>query len=131
MAVDGDCDTFCWWEASDVFEEGGMPQSEFSGTYGLLTLNGLPKATFNAFRFLNRLRGGRLELRHEALAPGCGLVATAEGESLQVLLWHRDLSAYGVGDAATMGRRAGDALDRIGQARAAAGANHGGRRQLL
>jgi xylan 1,4-beta-xylosidase len=96
-AVDGDCDTFCWWEASDVFEEGGMPQSEFSGTYGLLTLNGLPKATLNAFRFLNRLRGGRLELRHEPLAPGCGLVATAEGESLQVLLWYRDLAVYGVG----------------------------------
>ncbi|MFZ0301571.1 MAG: hypothetical protein WAL75_02755 [Terracidiphilus sp.] len=97
MAVDGDCDTFCWWEASDVFEEGGMPQSEFSGTYGLLTLNGIPKATFNAFRFLNRLRGGQLELRHEPLAPGRGLVATAEGANLQVLLWFRDLSVYGVG----------------------------------
>jgi xylan 1,4-beta-xylosidase len=98
MAVDGDCDTFCWWDASDVFAEGGMPQSEFSGTYGLLTLNGLPKATLNAFSFLNRLRGGRLEVRHEALAPGRGLVATAEGQSRQVLLWHRDLSAYGVGE---------------------------------
>ncbi len=98
LAVDGDCSVFCWWEASDVFEEGGMPQSEFSGTYGLLTLNGLPKATFNAFRFLNRLRGGRLELQHEPLAPGCGLVATSEGESLRVLLWYRDLSVYGVGD---------------------------------
>ena len=98
IAVDGDCDTFCWWEASDLVGQSGIPQSEFSGTYGLLTLNGLPKATFNAFRFLNRMRGGRRELRHEDLAPGCGLVATSEGESLQVLLWHRDLSAYGVGE---------------------------------
>ncbi len=98
VAVDEDCSVFCWWEASDVFEEGGMPQSEFSGTYGLLTLNGLPKATFNAFCFLNRLRGGRLELRHEPLAPGCGLVATTEGESIRVLLWYRDLSVYGLGD---------------------------------
>jgi xylan 1,4-beta-xylosidase len=97
MAVDEDCEVFCWWEASDVFEENGMPQSEFSNTYGLLSLNGLRKATFNAFDFLNRLRGGRLEVRCEALPPGCGLVATAEGESLQVLLWHRVLSAYGVG----------------------------------
>ena len=96
MAVDEDCEVFCWWEASDVFEENGMPQSEFSNTYGLLTLNGLPKATFNAFDFLNRLRGGRLEVRHDALPPGCGLVATAEGESRQVLLWHRNLSVYGV-----------------------------------
>jgi xylan 1,4-beta-xylosidase len=95
-AVDGDCETFCWWEASDVVGQGGIPQSEFSGTYGLLTLNGLPKATLNAFSFLNRLRGGRLDVRHEALAPGRGLVATAEGQSRQILLWHRDLSAYGV-----------------------------------
>lgn len=96
VAVDGDCEAFCWWEASDIFEEGGMPQSEFSGEYGLMTLNGLPKATLNAFCLLNRLRGGRLELRHEPLAPGCNLVATAEGESLQILLWCRDLSAYGL-----------------------------------
>lgn len=94
-AVDADCETFCWWCASDVFEEGGMPQSEFSGTYGLFTLNGLPKATLNAFRFLNRLRGGRLEVQHEGLAPGQGVVATAEGESRQILLWHRILHEVG------------------------------------
>ncbi|MGA3268387.1 MAG: hypothetical protein ABSE16_16375 [Verrucomicrobiota bacterium] len=95
LAVDGDCEVFCWWEASDIFEESGMPLSEFSNTYGLLTLSGLPKATFNAFSFLNRLRGGRREVRHEALAPGCGVVATAEGESLQVLLWHRIIYELG------------------------------------
>lgn len=97
LAVDGDCDAFCWWDASDVFGEGGMSQSEFSGSYGLLTLNGIPKATLSVFRFLNRLRGGRLELQHEALPPGRGLVATAEGHNLQILLWYRDLSVYGVG----------------------------------
>ena len=96
-AVDGECDTFCWWEASDVVGQSGIPLSEFSGTYGLLTPNGLPKATLNAFRFLNRLRGGRLELKHEPLAAGCNLVATTGDGSLQVLLWYRDLSAYGVG----------------------------------
>ena len=98
LAADEACDSFCWWTASNIVEQGGLPQSEFCGAWGLLTSSGLPKATFNAFCFLNRLRGGRLEVQHEALAPGCGLVATSEGESLQVLLWHRDLSAYGVGE---------------------------------
>ncbi len=97
VAVDGNCETFCWWEASDVFGEGGMPQSEFSGTYGLLTLNGIRKSTCNAFRFLSRLRGARLEVRLEQpLAPGCNLAGAVEGESVRVLLWHRDLSAYGL-----------------------------------
>jgi len=95
VAVDEDCDTFCWWDASDVFEESGMTQSEFSNTYGLLTNNGIPKATFNAFSFLARLRGGRREVQHDALAPGRGLVATGEGECRQVLLWHRFLPETG------------------------------------
>ncbi len=95
IAADTECDTFCWWEASDVFAENGMPQSEFSGTFGLLTLNGLPKASFNAFKFLSRLRGDQLEVRHQALLPGRGLVATAEGECRQILLWHRVLPGIG------------------------------------
>jgi xylan 1,4-beta-xylosidase len=97
LAVDEDCDTFCWWTASDIVEQGGMPQSEFCGTWGLLTSGSLPKASFNAFRFLSRLRGSRLEVQHETLPPGCGLVATSEGERLRVLLWFRDLSIYGTG----------------------------------
>lgn len=97
LAVDEDCDTFCWWTASDIVEQGGMPQSEFCGTWGLLTPSSLPKASFNAFSFLSRLRGSRLEIQHETLPPGCGLVATSEGERLQVLLWFRDLTIYGAG----------------------------------
>ncbi len=45
-ALDDACDTLCWWVASDVFEETGMPHAEFTCTYGLITINGLPKATF-------------------------------------------------------------------------------------
>jgi xylan 1,4-beta-xylosidase len=90
VALDSVCDTMCWWVASDVFEECGMPHSEFSCTYGLLTLNGLPKATFHAFDFLNRLRGPRLQTSSdEALAPGCGWVVTQETITLQILLWHQ------------------------------------------
>ncbi|HKU25849.1 MAG TPA: hypothetical protein VJQ54_10285 [Candidatus Sulfotelmatobacter sp.] len=82
---------------SDIVEQGGMPQSEFCGTWGLLTPNSLPKASFNAFSFLSRLRGSRLEVRHDTLPPGCGLVATSEGDRVRVLLWFRDLSIYGAG----------------------------------
>lgn len=90
--LDDAAETLCWWVASDIFEESGMPQSEFSCTYGLLTINGLPKATFHAFEFLNRLRGARLTLDHpQPLPPGCGLLCTREGETTHVLLWHRRL----------------------------------------
>jgi len=90
--LDNACDTLCWWVASDIFEECGMPQSEFSCTYGLLTINGLPKATYHAFEFLNRLRGERLTASGDVpLPPGCGWVATREAETVQVLMWHQIL----------------------------------------
>ncbi|NJK91425.1 MAG: hypothetical protein HC904_06110 [Blastochloris sp.] len=90
--LDDAADTLCWWVASDVFEESGLPQSEFSCTYGLTTLHGLPKASYHAFEFLNRLRGPRLSLESDLPMPlGCGAVATQEGDSLQILLWHRQV----------------------------------------
>ncbi len=96
LALDDACDTLCWWVASDVFEESGLPQSEFSSTYGLVTLNGIPKATFNAFEFLNRLGNEQYNIASdEELSPGCGWCATKSGETLQILLWHQVLPEVG------------------------------------
>ena len=92
VELDDACDTFCWWVASDIFEECGMPHSEYSGTYGLMTINGIPKSTFHAFEFLNRLRGERLATSSDIpLPPGCGCVVTRETETVQILLWHQIL----------------------------------------
>ena len=95
VELDAACDTFCWWVASDIFEECGLPHSEYSGTYGLMTINGIPKATFHAFEFLNRLRGERLATSSDIpLPPGCGWVATRETETIQILLWHQILPEF-------------------------------------
>jgi beta-xylosidase len=89
--LDGDCDTLCWWTASDIFEESGMPHSPFSSTYGLLTIHGLAKASFNAFAMLAKMRGGRLGVKASSAAPeGCGLVATGEHTCRRVLLWNHE-----------------------------------------
>jgi xylan 1,4-beta-xylosidase len=81
--------TFAYWVASDIFEEGPIPHAPFSHTYGLLTIHGLPKAHANAFRLLERLRGPRIGLKTATHFPKfCGGVATQEGESIHVLLWH-------------------------------------------
>ncbi len=91
-SLDDAADTLCWWVASDIFEESGMPHSEFSSTYGLLTLNGIPKATFNAFEFLNRLRGEQLKAAVDGAPPtGAGIVATREAGCTQLVLWHREV----------------------------------------
>jgi xylan 1,4-beta-xylosidase len=96
LAVDDACDTLCWWVASDIFEECGMPQAEFTCTYGLVTINGLPKATFHAFEFINRMRGRVLGTKCDMKLPqGCGSLATCAGDSLRILLWHRVIPEVG------------------------------------
>ncbi|TAG09217.1 MAG: beta-xylosidase [Verrucomicrobia bacterium] len=88
VELDDAAETFTYWVASDIFEEGPIPSTPFSSTYGLLTIHGLPKASGNAFRFLERLRGPRLGIKSENFLPFCGAVATQEGDSIHVLLWN-------------------------------------------
>ncbi|MCU0772710.1 MAG: hypothetical protein MUE94_13220 [Verrucomicrobia bacterium] len=89
VELDDAAETFTFWVASDIFEEGPIPNAPFSHTYGMLTIHGIPKATANAFRLLERLRGPRLGFEPDSPLPEfCGGVATLEGDSVHVLLWH-------------------------------------------
>jgi xylan 1,4-beta-xylosidase len=66
---------------SDQFEENGPVPSPFHGGFGLLNAQGLPKAAYFAYRFLNQL--GDTELACEdANAWAC-----RGGRGVQVLLW--------------------------------------------
>jgi xylan 1,4-beta-xylosidase len=88
-AIEPLCDSFGWWVASDIFEEGGIPAYPLSCTYGLVTIHGLPKASANAFRLLRRVVGDRLDV---ALEPsphtGRGAVATHEEGHVHLLVWN-------------------------------------------
>lgn len=46
---------YSYWTFSDIFEEGGMPYKAFHGGFGLMTLQGIPKASYRAFEMLNKL----------------------------------------------------------------------------
>ncbi|MCC8102344.1 MAG: beta-xylosidase [Clostridiales bacterium] len=46
---------YSYWTFTDIFEEGGMPSKAFHGGFGLLTLQGIPKAAYRAFELLARL----------------------------------------------------------------------------
>lgn len=92
IETDEACDTLCYWTASDIFEEGPIPSSPFSATYGLVTIHGIAKAHCNAFRALAKLRGPRLETQLASSTPqGCGVCATREGAITHVLLWNHKL----------------------------------------
>ena len=46
---------YSYWTFTDIFEEDGMPSKPFHGGYGLMTLQGIPKAAYRAFQLLNQL----------------------------------------------------------------------------
>jgi xylan 1,4-beta-xylosidase len=91
VALDGVCDTFCYWTASDIFEEGPIPTAPFSATYGLVTIHGIPKAHCNAFRLLSKMRGRVLETDLKDAPAGFGLCATREADTTHVLLWNHKI----------------------------------------
>ncbi|MEX2607195.1 MAG: hypothetical protein WD708_07595 [Kiritimatiellia bacterium] len=70
LELDEFSDSFAWWVVSDVFEEPGFQQAPFSCTYGLITVDGIPKSSFHAFRFLARLRGTTLCMEDSDELPG-------------------------------------------------------------
>lgn len=83
-------DAVAYWTASDIFEEGKMRHTPFSGTYGLITLQGIKKATFNAFELMKRMRGKRYDI--ETHGPlGSGAIATEENGIYRVLMYNCNL----------------------------------------
>ncbi len=61
---------FGYWNLSDMFEEVHASSRLFHGGYGLMTYNGIPKASFNAFVLLKRL-GSQLVQRGEGWFVTC------------------------------------------------------------
>jgi xylan 1,4-beta-xylosidase len=71
-----------YWTFSDQFEEAGIPDKPFHGGFGLLTMQGLPKPAYFAYRFLNEL--GDTELACE----DANVWACRDDQGgVQVLLW--------------------------------------------
>jgi xylan 1,4-beta-xylosidase len=89
LALDDAAQSFGYWVASDIFAEAGIPHAPFSSTYGLVTIHGIPKASFNGFYFLNKMRGHKANLYIPQPIPvGSGAAAVKEGDTWRVLLWN-------------------------------------------
>lgn len=90
--VEGFVDSFAFWTFSDVFEEGGPTQSrEFPGIYGLLTVNGLRKSSYNTYLMLKMLGDKKLEVnltRPDVPEIEAWASSKAKDSSVQVLVWN-------------------------------------------
>ncbi|HTP38198.1 MAG TPA: hypothetical protein VMI92_01370 [Steroidobacteraceae bacterium] len=64
---DGLVDSMSYWTFSDVFEEQGVIKTPFFGGFGLLSVGGVPKPAFNAFKLLHALGSERLAVDDESV----------------------------------------------------------------
>jgi len=78
-----------YWTFTDIFEEAGPRTTPFHGGFGLLNLQGLPKASFYAYQFMNRL--GDREL---VCADPASWIAK-DGSGVQALFWDFSLTHPG------------------------------------
>ncbi len=76
---------YSYWTFSDIFEEGGMPSAAFHGGFGLLTLQGIPKATYRAFQLLHGLGESLYDARLEDGTLDVYAVRKDASHSLQLL----------------------------------------------
>ena len=86
------CKSISYWVVSDIFEESKLSHTPFSGTYGLMNIKGIKKATYNAFLMLKKLRGKEIEIITNNEPPkGCGIIAVAENGIYRILLWNNQI----------------------------------------
>lgn len=79
----GFVDSLAYWTFTDVFEESGAGDTAFHGGFGLVSLQGIPKPTFHAYRLLNAL-GNEVLVRDD-----CGIVTRdARTHKVSALLYH-------------------------------------------
>jgi xylan 1,4-beta-xylosidase len=71
-----------YWTFTDIFEESGPRTTPFHGGFGLLNYQDLPKPSYFAYKFLNRL--GNVEL---STADSDSFVCRGEDGSVQALFW--------------------------------------------
>jgi xylan 1,4-beta-xylosidase len=74
-----------YWTYSDLFEETGPPPTPFHGGFGLLNREGIRKASFFAYKYLNEL--GDQELQ-DADAQS---IACRDGRGVSILAWNHTL----------------------------------------
>ncbi len=74
-------DSFAFWALTDFLEETPLSPGLFQGGLGITTYNGIPKAGYYAFQFLN-------QLGDEPVARGNGYFLTKKDRSYQLILYN-------------------------------------------
>ncbi len=80
--TEGLVQSMSYWTYTDLFEEAGPPPASFHGGFGLLNREGIRKASFFAYKYLNEL--GPQDLRDTDAESWL----TRDGENFAGLIWN-------------------------------------------
>jgi len=80
---DGLTDDMAYWSFSDVFEEQGVTRTPFSGGYGLVAADNIPKPALNAFRAMHQLGDRRI-----AVSSDSAIATTDSHGHIAIALWN-------------------------------------------
>ena len=78
-------DFFAYWCLSDIYDQIGFQAGEFDNHYGMLSLHGLRKPSWQAHALLSRL--GQAAVPVVGGDELTGIVATVAGDARQALVW--------------------------------------------
>lgn len=79
--VQGVAQGMSYWVYSDLFEEPGPPSTPFHGGFGLMTKDGIRKASWFAYKYLNALTG------QEIPTPDTQVWAATDNGSVNAVIW--------------------------------------------
>lgn len=83
---------YMFWCMSDVFEEMAHLLDPFQGSFGIVTIDGIAKPNFWAFKILSMLFENRIETPKSG--EGVEYSAFSNGQDLQVLLYNQNHDYY-------------------------------------
>jgi len=78
---EGAAQSMSYWTYTDLFEEAGPPPAAFHGGFGLINRDGIRKAAFFAYKYLNQL-GSKTVKGGDARA-----IVSRDGSNFAALLW--------------------------------------------
>jgi len=74
-----------YWTYSDIFFEAGPPDKAFHGGFGLMTMRGIRKASWFAYKYLNALSGNAIPTSDPQT------FAATDGKTTSALVWNWEL----------------------------------------
>ena len=84
-------DALGYWTLNDSMQEAAVTSEPFGPRnqyYGMMTIDGLPKAAYHAFKYLGRMTGPRLPLVPAERPGQAGGLVTDETVTTRALLWN-------------------------------------------